>query len=101
MGGERPVDIAAASTEFLHVNVTATIPGPTPVAPPQFAFVSGPGNPEPESWLPGEWQGPWARLLLGPNGGAVTLDPGRYAVWVSFAVGAETPVRRAGTLTVY
>lgn len=99
------MEIAGSSTEYLHVNVVASIGG-TPVtlaAPPKLAFlpVSSASNPVTEDWLTGEWNGSWARLLLGPNGGAVTLDPGKYSVWISFAAGLETPVYRAGELTVY
>lgn len=98
------MDLAATSTEYLHVGVTATISG-SPVAvpvPPKFAFLDTQNlsNPDTE-WITGEWAGTVARILLGPNGGALTLEPGAYKVWISFAAGAETPVRRIGTLNVY
>jgi hypothetical protein len=99
------VELAASSTEYVHVNVVASIGG-TPVtlaAPPKLAFlpVSSASNPVTEDWLAGEWSGSWARLLLGPNGGTLTLEPGKYSVWITFAAGLETPVYRAGVLTVY
>ncbi|MFK4868997.1 hypothetical protein ACI3K4_27665 [Streptomyces sp. CSMPJR101] len=99
------MEIAGSSTEYVHVNVVASIGG-TPVtlaSPPKLAFlpVSSTSNPETEDWLSGEWSGSWARILIGPNGGGVTLDPGKYSVWISFAAGSETPVYRAGDLTVY
>lgn len=98
------MEIAASSTEYLHVNVVASIGGTavTLASPPKLAFLpaSSAENPVTEDWLTGEWSGSWARLLLGP-GGAVTLDPGKYSVWITFAAGLETPVYRAGELTVY
>lgn len=103
MGGEPAVEIAATSTEYVHVNVVATIGGTavTVASPPKLALLLTATNPEPADWLTAEWQGSWARLLIGPNGGAVTLEPGKYTLWISFAAGLETPVYRAGSLTVY
>jgi hypothetical protein len=99
------VEIAASSTEYVHVNVQAAIGGAaiTLAAPPKLAIlpVGSATNPAAEDWITGEWSESWARILVGPNGGAVTLSPGRYTVWVSFAAGTETPVYRAGKITVY
>lgn len=105
MGGERAVDIAATSTEYVRVTATSSAGGSpiSPAAPPQFAFqpTSATGNPVEGDWLVGEWASPHARILVGPNGGVTTLDPGEYRVWLTWAAGAETPVYRAGTITVY
>lgn len=105
MGGERAVEIAASSTEYVRVTAVSAAGGSTisPAAPPQFAFqpTSAAGNPAAEDWWTGEWASPHARILVGPNGGTLTLEPGEYRVWLTWAAGSETPVYRAGTLTVY
>nr|WTC12549.1 hypothetical protein OHA15_33925 [Streptomyces anthocyanicus] len=99
------MEVAASSTEYVRVTAVSAVGGSTisPAAPPQFAFqtTSATGNPAVGEWLTGEWASPHARILIGPNGGTVTLDPGEYRVWLTWAAGAETPVYRAGTITVY
>ncbi len=105
MGGEPAVEIVATSTEYVRVTAVSAVGG-SPIsvaAPPQFAFQpsSVTGNPVEGDWWTGEWASPHARILVGPNGGTVTLDPGEYRVWLTWAAGAETPVYRAGTITVY
>jgi hypothetical protein len=99
------MDIAATSTEYVHVGVSATVQGTdvTLASPPKLAFLpaSSTDNPQTEEWLTGEWHDHTARLLVGPNGGAVTFDPGRYKVWLSFTAGLETPVYRTGYVNVY
>lgn len=99
------MEIAATSTEYLHADVKAWIGGTviSIATPPKFALLpaSNGANPGATDWLTGEWLDAWARILLGPNGGTITLDPGTYSVWINFAAGLETPVIRAGTLTVY
>lgn len=97
------MEIAATSTEFVHVTAVAKVAGasvPSPT-PPQFAFLATAANPAPGDWLTGEWATPRARILIGPAGGAVTLAAGEYSVWITFAAGTEHPVYRAGTVTVY
>ncbi|MGW6531458.1 hypothetical protein [Streptomyces venezuelae] len=99
------MEIAATSTEYVHVTVTVILAGSTLALanPPQLAILpaSGTDNPEPGDWHTGEWHGDVARLLIGPNGGALALDPGRYSVWITFAAGLETPVIKTGFITVY
>ena len=99
------MDLAVTSTEYVHVDVEATIGGTaiTVASPPKLAFLptSSTENPAAEDWITGEWSGSRARILVGPNGGTVTLDPGAYRLWISFAAGLETPVRRAGIVTIY
>lgn len=99
------MEIAATSTEFVHVNVQITIQGvPVNAAlAPSLAFLpaSSTDNPQPTDWLAGEWNGTQARILVGPSGGALTLDPGKYKLWIKFAAGLESPVYRAGPITVY
>lgn len=97
------MDVAAISTEFVKVTVVARAGG-SPVSlptPPQFAFLLTETSPAAEDWLTGEWVAPHARILIGPNGGIVTLEPGTYRLWIKFAGGSETPVHRSGTVTVY
>lgn len=99
------MEIAATSTEYLHVGISISIAG-NPIAsaqPPSLAILaaSRTDNPTVEDWLTGEWAGQQARILVGPNGGATTLTPGRYKVWVQFTAGAESPVIRSGLITVY
>jgi hypothetical protein len=105
MGGEHAVEIAATSTEYVRVTAQATIGGTviTAAAPPKFAFLpaSSTDNPVSGDWKTGEWNAPHARILIGPTGGTLTLAPGEYSVWLTWAAGAEVPVYRAGTLTVY
>lgn len=99
------MEIAATSTEYMRVTAVSKAAGSTvtPAAPPKFAFLpsSSTDNPVTEDWLTGEWAAPHARILIGPGGGAVTLAPGEYMVWLTWAVGSETPVHRSGSLTVY
>lgn len=98
--------LAATSTEYVRVTAVSKAAGSviTPAAPPRFAFlpVSISSNPVTEDWTDGEWSAPWARIMVGPSGGAITLDPGEYHVWLTWTAGTETPVyRTGGTLTVY
>lgn len=51
------------------------------------------------SWLAGAAT-PTAKLLVGPNGGAVTLGVGGYQVWVKITDNPETPVLWSGPLVV-
>ncbi|MFE9735461.1 hypothetical protein ACFYO9_33960 [Streptomyces sp. NPDC005863] len=97
------MDLAAISTEFVKVTVVARAGG-TQIAlavPPRFAFLLTDTSPEDGDWLTGEWTAPHGRILIGPNGGITSLEPGAYTVWIKFAGGSETPVYRAGTITVY
>ncbi|WP_406418403.1 hypothetical protein [Streptomyces sp. NBC_01614] len=99
------MEIAATSTEYVRITAVSKAAGSTitPAAPPKFAFLpaSATDNPVTEDWLTGEWAAPHARILVGPDDGVVTLTAGEYRVWLSWSAGTETPVYRAGTLTVY
>jgi hypothetical protein len=96
--------IPATSTEYLHVPVTAPAGVDITGTPPRLAILPARDrdNPLPEDWLTGEWtSGPVARLLIGPGGGAITLTPGDYRVWVSVdPPGSENIVRMAGDLSI-
>ncbi|MFF4489432.1 hypothetical protein ACFY0F_23535 [Streptomyces sp. NPDC001544] len=96
--------IPATSTEYLHVPVTAPAGVDITGSPPKLAIlpVHVRTNPGTSDWKTGEWtSGPEARLLIGPDGGAITLAPGDYRVWLSFdPPGSEDIVRMAGYLSV-
>ncbi|GAA1888243.1 hypothetical protein GCM10009837_07610 [Streptomyces durmitorensis] len=97
------MDLAAISTEYVKVTVVTRAGGAQVqlAVPPQFAFLLTDTSPEEDDWLVGEWIAPHGRILVGPNGGVTTLEPGEYTLWIKFAGGFETPVYRAGTLKVY
>lgn len=94
---------ARTTTEFLHVTVTATVSGASiAVTPaPQIAILAHDGNPVETDWYTAEWVGGTARLMVGPEGGAVTLEPGSYHVWIKFTAGIEVPVRESGIIHIY
>jgi hypothetical protein len=96
--------IPASSTEFLHVPVTAPQGVDITGTPPKLAVlpVTNRSNPETGDWHTGDWaDGTEARLLIGPDGGAVTLSRGDYRVWVSFdPPGSENIVRLSGYLGI-
>jgi len=96
--------IPASSTEYVHVPVTAPVGVDITGAPPRLAIlpVTNRSNPETGDWQTGVWaDGTEARLLVGPDGGALTLTPGDYRVYVSFdPPGSELIVRLAGYLGV-
>ena len=95
--------LAATSTEFVHVPVRARRAGTTmPLTGVKIAILAGADNPLPEEWWDAEYVDGAARLLIGPEGGAFTLERGEYYVWVRWAAGAETPVELApGRLRIY
>jgi hypothetical protein len=95
--------IPASSTEYVHVPVTAPAGVDITGSPPKLAIlpVTNRSNPETGDWHTGDWDGTEARLLVGPDGGAVTLTAGDYRVYVSFdPPGSELIVRLAGYLGV-
>ncbi|WP_329472733.1 hypothetical protein OIE75_29745 [Streptomyces sp. NBC_01723] len=93
--------IPASSTEYLHVPVTAPAGTSLAGAPVQIAVVAHGDNPDGDEWHTAEWAEGAARILIGPDGGALALDPGRYRVWITFdPPGAENIVRLSGSLTI-
>lgn len=96
--------IPASSTEFVHVTVTAPAGVDLTGATPKVAIlpVSNRANPQTGDWKTGEWASATeARLLVGPDGGALTLTAGDYKVWVSVdPPGSENIVRLSGYLGV-
>ena len=95
----------SGSVEVVPVIVT-TVSDPTGGDAPEFAFVSGDGNPS--TWTAGTW-GTWtagtsSAVALSPtlpsDAATVELAEGRWTVYVRFDVGAETVVEAVGTLVV-
>ncbi|GAA2108073.1 hypothetical protein [Streptomyces synnematoformans] len=98
--------IAATSTEYVHVTVTAPDGADLSAATPRLAVLplTTAANPAPGDWHTGAWEAgtTTARLLIGPDGGALTLTAGTYWVWIGFdPPGAENIVRRSGILTIH
>jgi hypothetical protein len=96
--------IPASSTEYLHVPVTAPVGVDITGTLPKLAIlpVHNRANPAPGDWQTGDWaDGTEARLLVGPDGGALALERGDYRVYVSFdPPGSENIVRMSGYLGV-
>lgn len=90
-----PLEMPATSTEYVHIPVSAADQAD---GPPDIAIVTHKNNPAGDEWIAAEWDGDDARILYGPDGGAIDLAPGGYWIWVRFTTGSETPVRRAGRL---
>jgi hypothetical protein len=98
------VVIPASSTEFVHVPVTQPAGVDITGTPPKLAIlpVSNRDNPAAGDWKTGSWaSGPEAVLLVGPDGGTLTLTRGDYRVYVSFdPSGSENIVRLSGYLGI-
>lgn len=98
------MELPATTTEFIHVPVTPPAGVDVTGTPPKVAIlpVSNRGNPATGDWKTGTWgTGPEALLLVGPDGGAITLARGDYRVYVSFdPPGSETIVRMSGYLGI-
>ncbi|WP_306317227.1 MULTISPECIES: hypothetical protein [unclassified Streptomyces] len=93
--------IPATSTEYLHIPVTAPAGVDVTGSPVRIAAVAHGDNPAPGDWQTAEWAGSTARILIGPDSGALTLTRGTYRVWISVdPPGAENLVRLAGTLHI-
>ncbi|MDX3353905.1 hypothetical protein PV703_11405 [Streptomyces sp. ME01-24h] len=93
--------IPSSSTEYLHVPVTAPQGVDLTGAPVQIAIVAHADNPTGEEWKTADWADGAARLLVGPDGGALALGRGRYEVWIAIdPPGAENIVRQAGVLDI-
>lgn len=97
------MQIAATSTEYLHVPVTPPTGVDLTGAPVKFAILpaSNRGNPAAGDWQAGEWDGSsTARILVGPDG-AITLTSGDWHVWINVdPTGAENIIRKAGLVSV-
>jgi hypothetical protein len=98
------MELPATTTEHVHADVTAPAGVDITGTPPKLAIlpVHNRSNPTVEDWQTGEWtNGTTARLLVGPDGGALTLTPGDYRVYVSIdPPGSEKIVRLSGYLAI-
>ena len=104
-------EISAVSLEYVKVPVSAREDGAVvdPTADTvQMAFLTS-GSPGVSDWKSGSWETDattnpdtyYARCLVGPSGGTITLTAGStYQVWVKVTDNPETPVKRAGLLRV-
>lgn len=94
--------IPASSTEYVHIPVTPPPGVDLTGTLPKIAIlpVANRSNPGVADWHVGEWAtATEARLLVGPDGGALTLGIGDYRVWVSVdPPGSESIVRLSGYL---
>jgi len=95
------VVIPASSTEYLHVPVTGPAGVDLTGTPVKIAAVAHSDNPSDAEWKTAEWVDGEARLLIGPDGGALTLTRGNYRVWIAVdPPGAENIIRRSGVLII-
>lgn len=93
--------IPGTSTEYIHVPVTTPAGVDLTGSPVKIAVVAHTSAPSNAEWHTAEWSDGDARILIGPDGGALTLTPGDYRVWVTFdPPGAENIVRRSGHLGI-
>ena len=93
--------IPASSTEYLHIPITAPAGTDLTTAPMRIAVVAHADNPADAEWHTAEWVDGNARLLIGPDGGALELTSGTYRVWVAVdPPGAENITRQAGVLRI-
>lgn len=93
--------IPASSTEYLHIPVTAPAGVDLTGSPVKIAVVAHGDNPAASEWQTAEWVDGEARLLVGPDGGAITLTRGTYRVWIAIdPPGVENLVRLSGSLTI-
>jgi hypothetical protein len=94
--------IAVLSTVYVKVPITATKSG-TVVDPTGddvvMAFTAVDVEPVICDWLIADWETiggqPYARCLIGPDGGEIALLAGTYAVWVKVTDSPEIPVKPA------
>lgn len=101
MGGGRTMLIPATSTEYLRIPVTAAEGVDLTETPVKIAVVAHGANPASSEWQTAEWVGGEARILIGPDGGLLTLTPGTYRVWVAVdPPGAENITRQSGVLVI-
>lgn len=95
------MELAATSTEYVHVPVIPPEGVSLDATPVKVAIVGHSANPADSEWRSATWQGNTARILVGPSGGAVSLTAGSYWAWITWTAGSETPVYRAGRIRVY
>lgn len=100
------IRIPVTSSQFLAADISTITAGmgtnPTSY-PVNFAFISGPTQPQQSDWKTGSWvssnQPYVAKIMIGPNG--LALSPGRYKIWVQVVTSSQVPVIPVGTLEIY
>lgn len=103
------MQISASSTEYVKVQVAAVVNGTTidPTSDTvQMAFPLRGALPVSGDWKAGSWETVgtvrFARCLVGPSGGVVTLTAGQfYDCWLKVFDAPETVARRVGLVTAY
>lgn len=101
------VDLQKESTEYVRVKISAkengTIANPTG-GTVEMAFMGSGEAPGVSDWKSASWEVDgstyYARALVGPSGGVITLTPDSYTVWVKFGASPETPVKAVSRLYV-
>jgi hypothetical protein len=93
-GRTTPVD--ALSTEYYEIGVTWDRGTPTALDV-QIAIIPVGHEPALADWHTAQWDttstgGTVAKLLVGPDGGALAPTPGRYRAWVNVTATPEHPV---------
>lgn len=116
-----PDPVSALSLEEVNVRWLSDLDGtrtdPTGATAGQpelavaFAFPASSGDvrspARPQTWYTGSWLqggtgiGYVAQALVGPGGGVTTLTAGEYDVYCKITGSPESPVKFAGTLTVF
>jgi hypothetical protein len=102
------LELSALSTEYVKTSVIAIVNG-TVIDPTsdtvQMAFPLRGVSPVAGDWKAGSWETVsglrYARCLVGPAGGTVTLAAGFYDCWLKVTDSPEVPARRVGQITVY
>ncbi|GAA0705257.1 hypothetical protein GCM10010193_70410 [Kitasatospora atroaurantiaca] len=92
----RTAAVDSLSTEYLEVGVTWSRGDPSTSAV-QMAVVPLGHDPADTDWHTAQWDTDTAgltvaKLLVGPDGGALAPTPGRYRAWVSIDAPPEHPV---------
>jgi len=104
------ITLAALSTQYIEIPVTelaSGLPADPTTNPVHVAFMLGRAQPDTGDWKTGSWETSgvngayFARVLVGPNGGVITLTPGLYTVWLKIDASPETPIMQTGNVTVY
>jgi hypothetical protein len=88
--------VDALSTEYYEVGITWDHGDPTTYDVTMAVLPIG-HTPDTGDWHTAEWStnsdgSTVARLLVGPDGGALAPTPGRYRAWVSVDADPENPV---------
>lgn len=95
-----PLLIPSISTEY--VNVPFTSADTAAITAVQLAFVAPGVTPAGGDWYPAQWDGAVAKVLIGPDGGALTLPADTIrTVWLRAEAGTEHPARPCGYVMAY